>query len=194
MSDNKGLNDPKFEDAKKILSEDGVVLSVNLLKGRLSIGDARAKAILEALKPMIVHTKADDDLLGGDSQEGPSAGVPQSQDSVSANPAGVGASDTQGDGLPQDGSDILRGTDVDSPNSGSDGGSESPTVRPSSETGSSSVNTPVSPSQESDVAEEDVKDDASAPGPDSGAGSRSLDETVIGVDPMTGKPVRVCDQ
>lgn len=72
----KGLNDPKFAEAMALLSEGGVVLSVNLLKKKLGIGSERAKLILEALKPLIVHTPADDDLLGSSSEESLPVGLP----------------------------------------------------------------------------------------------------------------------
>jgi hypothetical protein len=70
------MTDPKFEEAKALLKEEGLVLSVNMLKKRLSIGSERAKNILEALKPLIVHTPADDDLLGSPSEEPVPVGLP----------------------------------------------------------------------------------------------------------------------
>lgn len=87
----KGINDPQFDNAKALLSEDGVVLSITLLKKRLGIGDARAKAILEALQPFIIHTPADDDFLDPES--------PSQESSVEPSGSGLGQSVSSPDGV-----------------------------------------------------------------------------------------------
>lgn len=165
MTDTKGVNDPRFEDAKKLLEQEGLVLSVNNLKKLLGIGDVRAKAILEALEPFIVHTPADDSLLGGDDSE-----LPKSEGN-----SGVPTSNV--------------GTSGDSSEPKNDGEADGKSGTSEVQDGTAPV-TSGSPSQEPTVPAKDTSDAVTAPSVDSRAGSGPVKERkVIGQHPVTEQPV-----